>query len=437
MTKEEILELLQRRKPGLEAFDPVWDLIEAAFSGQIKTRGEAGYSSKYLPKGRLEAPSEYSLRVEMTPFFPQTPAIVASRLGALFETGLTVTGDRGMQDFAKAAGRRHATLEDVASQAATLVQVHGFCAALIDREPLPADTAGRVVTVAEASARSLARPYIAVYTARNVLDWEYAADGRLAWVKFGESCTRRDAWNGATVDELNYRIVDRVNTTVYHVTQGADHEWHIVQDAPVPHGFAGRVPVVFCHPFPHSDGLGRPVLRRMAESDISATRVLSDLCWDLFVLGNPILTYKTSRPDNEHGQLGIGASRYIPLRAGNKMTGDDGESLEFVQLDATGLELLFRAHSLFAAEGSIEKTAGDETSVGIPQQASGISQAWRFKTGEERVLFMLARALEPFINETLELAAIAMGKSARPTVTFPRTFGEGAIPNGTEHPSNT
>lgn len=424
MDTEELLQVLQRRKPGLEELDPAWDLIEAAFGGAIKHKSESGWSSTYLPKGRLEAPAEYSLRVELTPFFPQTPAIVASRLGALFETGMEVNDARGMGDFVKAAGRRHATLEDVASQAATLVQVHGFAVALIDREQLPADAAGRDVTVAEASARKLARPYIALYSARNVMDWEYAGDGRLAWIKFGESNTTRSAWDGKTHEELTYRIVDRFAVHVYHVAKDENNNWQIEKDAPAPHGFADRVPSVFCHPFPDADGIGKPILRRMAESDISATRVLSDLVWDLFVLGNPILTFKTSKTDDQLAGLALGASRYIPLRAGNKNTGDEGEELAFVQLDPKGMELMFRAHSLFAAEGSLEKTAGDETSIGVPQQASGISQAWRFKTGEERILFMLARALEPFINEALELVAITLGKTARPTVTFPKTFGE-------------
>jgi pimeloyl-ACP methyl ester carboxylesterase len=39
-------------------------------------------------------------------------------------------------------------------------------------------------------------------------------------------------------------------------------------ETPVPHGFSGRVPVVFLHPFPGADGIGRPLLRRAAEADV-------------------------------------------------------------------------------------------------------------------------------------------------------------------------
>ena len=139
---------------------------------------------------------------------------------------------------------------------------------------------------------------------------------------------------------------------------------------------------------------------------MAAARVLSDLVWDLFVLGNPILTLKTSRREDELTRLGMGATRYIPLRNGRPGE-ENAEELSFVQLDPTGIEMLFRAHALFAAQGS-PSAMGTGEAAAIPREQSGVAQAWRFKTGEERILFMLARAIEPFLNECLELAATAL-----------------------------
>ena len=421
---------LMARRTELEAQEPVWQLIDDVLNSNVKQRCADGWRSSYFPKGRLEPQSEYALRVELTPFFPQAPQILASRLGALFKSRLQIVDqalspDERMAKFIKEAGRRHTSFEDFATQATCLSQNHGFCAALLDRDPLPPDARERAPSIAEAEARNLGRPYLALYSAPDILDWDYGTDGRLAWVKFGEREIRRASWDSPGVEELVYRVVDREAIQVYRVQRGADGEWHATEDAPLPHGFDGRVPVVFLHPFPGADGIGRPLLRRAAESDVAAARVLSDLVWDLFVLGNPILTLKTGRRDDELARLGLGVTRYIPLR--NGVPGqENAEDLSFVQLDPTGIELLFRAHALFAAQGLPgSHDAGPELVAGaaVPREQSGVAQAWRFKTGEERILFMLARALEPFLNECLELAAIALGVEGLPPVAkLPESF---------------
>jgi hypothetical protein len=413
-----LLERLEQRRPGLEGLEAAWRMIDDVLASRVKRQSGGGWSSDYFPRGRLEPAGEYSLRVELTPFFPQTPALLAARLGALFRTRPEVRvreggeriggrpggaeGDRGLAAFLKRAGRRHASFEDVAVQAACLAQSHGFCAVLLDRDPLPEDARGRGVTRAEAEERGLGRPYLALYAAPEVLDWEYGSDGRLLWVKFGERELWRPRWDAAPEWTRVYRIVDRERIHVYRARGGGAEALAVHAAEPQAHGFSGRVPVCFLHPFPGQDGVGRPILQRAAEADIAAARVLSDLVWDLFVLGNPILTLKTSRPDEELGRLGLGATRYIPLRNG-KPGEEHPEALEFVQFDPAGIELLFRAHALFSSQASRQAGGGDDVAA-TPRQQSGIAQAWRFRTGEERVLFMLARALEAFLSEALSLA---------------------------------
>ncbi len=496
MSDREFVARLSSRRPGLEQLEPGWRLVDDVLSGKIKRRSSDGWFSPYFPKGRLEANGEYSLRVELTPFFPQTPQLLASRLGALFKQRVQVEtvnnngdphpglaslarpspGGRGerFEKFLKEAGRRHVSFEDLAVQAACLAQTHGFCAALIDRDPLPEDVTANGndqrstvngqwdnernantgvspadrnvcptseknvcpttlnVSEAEARARDLGRPYIALYAAPEILDWDFGSDGRLSWVKFGEEELWRPRWDAEPEVVRVYRIVDREFIHVYRVRANANglpsprapsgrvgplpagEGTAVVAESPVAHGF-GEVPVVFLHPFPAQDGIGRSLLLRAAEADIAATRVLSDLVWDLFLLGNPILTLKTNRSEEEQKQLCLGASRYIPLR--NSRPGmEDAEELKFVQLDATGIELLFKAHGLFAAQARQAGSTGEEAGA-TPVQQTGIAQAWRFKTGEERVLFMLARALEPFLSQCLSLAVRALGDDANSSVT--------------------
>ncbi len=395
-------------------------------AGRIKRRGPGGWSSPYFPKGRLEPESEYAKRIELTPFFPETPQLLASRLGALFKTRLQLDGvsEPRMEKFVREAGRRHSSFEDFAVQAVCLAQSHGFCAALLDRDPLPENARERPPSEADVAAHNLGRPYLALYSAGETLDWDYGPDGRLAWVKFGEQELQRARWDASGEPVRMYRIVDREFIHVYVVRQDASGEWKVHAHTPTPHGF-GAVPVVFLHPFPARDGIGRPVLQRAAEADVAAARVLSDLVWDLFLLGNPILTLKTGRSDDEIGRIGVGASRYIPLRNG-KPGMENPEELEFVQLDPTGIELLFRAHNLFALQARRQGSSGGEDAA-IPSEQSGIAQAWRFKTGEERMLFMLARALEPFLAQCLHFAAQALGVPAEGiAVRMPDSFDVGS-----------
>lgn len=429
-----LLAALAARRPELEQLEPQWRLVEDVLAGRIKRRGAPGWSgltgahetggwtSAYLPKGRLEAPGEYALRVELTPFFPETPRVLAGRLGALLRHKPEFEGISGDKFAAwlREAGRRHARFEDLIAQAACLAQVYGFCAALLDRDPLPPDATGREASQAEAQARNLGRPYLALYGAPDVLDWQFGSDGRLAWVKFAEREFERASWDAPPRETLAYRIVDREATHVYRARRNGEGKWEVQAAAPAPHGL-GRVPVAFCHPFPGGDGVGRPLLARSAEADIAATRVLSDLVWDLFVLGNPILTLKTSRHEQELERIGLGASRYVPLRAG-RPGAENPEELSFVQLDPTGLELLFRAHELFSKQAARQAGLGADEAAAVPREMSGVAKAWAFSTGEERLLFMLARALEPFLNDGLELAAEALGVAERPRVKLPETF---------------
>lgn len=351
---------------------------------------------------------EYSQRVEMTPFFPETPRVLASRMGALLRTRPNYEGipDNEFRAWLDEAGRRHARFDDLIAQAACLTQVYGFCAAFLDRDPLPPDALGREASQAEARARKLGRPYLALYPAPDVLDWQFGPDGRLLWVKLAERELERPAWDAPGGEAIVYRIVDREKTSVFRARRNSDGKWSVNTEAPAAHGF-GRVPVAFCHPFPGSDGVGRPLLARAAEADIAATRVLSDLVWDLFVLGNPILTLKTSRTGSELDRLELGASRYIPLRSG-RPNAEHPEELAFVHLDSAGLELLFKAHELFTKQASRQAGVGAAESAAIPREQSGVARAWEFKTGEERLLFMLARALEPFLNDCLALGAEAL-----------------------------
>lgn len=423
--QNQLAALLRARRAGLDALDAAWELIDDVVEQHIKYRAMDGWHSKYLPKGNLEPQSEYQRRIELTPFFPQTPLCIANRLGALFAKGLAVTNAAPLATFLPEAGRRHASFDDIAATAAQMVQMHGFVAALIDHETLPDDLIGQEISQADADKRRLGRPFIALYAAQSIYDWEYGPDGRLLFVKIVEEASFKSAWDAPTETETQVRIVDRTTITLYHITTDAQGNSTVVQDEPLSHGF-NVVPVALCHPFPNPDGLGRPILLRIAESDISSMRILSDIVWSLFVLGTPLLTLTTNKTAEQLNTIAASATRYIPLDGGVPNQ-ENPETLAYVQLDPTGIELQFQAHTLMMRQGLASNDGqGPEVAGGaaVPREQSGVAQAWRFKTGEERILFLLARSLEKFYVQILTLAAEALGTPCTPIVKLPESFDD-------------
>lgn len=392
--KNNFFERLRARKIGSDRYDAARQIIDDVLNEAIKTE-------TYIPRGGLEPQAEYDRRLAITPLFLQTSDVLKSRIGAIFRDEMPLKASQQLNTWADTAGSRNETFESVMKNAASLIQMHGFTLALLDRS---------------APAQS---PSVCLYAAENVLDWQYDANGNLDYVKLVEAHTTRATWQSHAREQLHFRIVTASSITLI-VLEKQGEEYSTLKNETVPHGFKS-IPVIFCHAFPDVEGIGRPILRRVAESDIAATRTLSDLVWDLFIVGNPILTYTTNKRIEELNALAMSASRYIPLAAGKPgLTAD--EKLEFVQLDPTGIDALFRAHELFVAQGQIENENGGNSASTAPASRSGISIAWEFKTGEERILFMLSRALEEFANKILALVCADLSDTPIATVTFPTSF---------------
>ena len=366
----------------------------------------------YLPKGKFEPMAEYIQRLSMTPWFPKTPQILNDRQGALFNKPPKFEGDLAEDEtfkaFEQSATKNGLTLLAVIAHCSELMQNHGFYGVFVDRKVTDKTTASML----EVKQEKLGLPQLVIYPAEQIYWIERDAIG-LKWVKTVETHCERSGWNAPETKYYIVRIFDRENIISYRIDE-KDGNRTVTNLGIFKHGFTDknknpRIPFVIGSAFQGRDGLGRPSLLGPAQADVAATRVLSDIVWNLFVAGNPTLCFHTDRDEKELKKFIMGVTRYIPLKLGD--VNKDGESLEYIQLDTAGIEKLVEMYFMFCQKA--EEQAGADAPGAVTQpleEQSGISRAWQFKTGEERILFLITRQLQDCFNQVMDIVAVDLGK---------------------------
>jgi len=432
---DELANRLLARRSDLCELAEDWKAVEDVLAGPRAVKScscadslTGRRQSRYLPRNLSEHPDEYLKRLAMTPCFFETPGVLQARQGALFREAPKIALPEDLAWFENNATASGATLQDVLVKISELCQVHGYAGVLLDRAPLPADAVDRELSQAEVASRRLARPLWAAYSAPQILD--IASDARgLLWVKLLEESAGQPSWDAPPAPLKIVRVVDRETIRVYEIREqpaSAIPRASASLRETIPHGCAdadGRpaVPFVFFHPFPGRAGLGRSILRGVAEADLAATRVLSELMWLLHMM-TPLLTFKTNREEKEVGDIGLGATRFLVLQLGSG--GEKPEELSFTQLDPTAADRLAAQYERMVQRAKDQASRSEAVGVAGPVEQSGISKAWTFKTGEERVLHLLATCLERGFHALLEMTARGAGVSAADAVgiQMPDTF---------------
>lgn len=386
-------------------------------------------NNKYLPKGNLESGEEYAQRLSMTPFFPETPHIIQDRIGAIFSEApiLDGTDKDEYADFYKCATVDEKSLSAAAADSGAWVQRVGFQGCLIDRKPLTDDVKAKLLagtlSEAEVSEGKLNDPHLVFYRPGQILDFEYGSG--LEWVKLLEVYFERASWDSKPETIKVVRIIDRKKSTAYRI----DEKDNVTKGDVLPHEYVDEnkkpaVPFVFIHsPIDVWSCLGSTMLQECAEADVSCTRLLSDIVWDLFILGQPILAWWTH---TENEKLSTGATRYVKLKPARGNS--DPEDLKFIQLDSEGIKMQMSVHEIFKAIGRYSAgRVGDAVVQDAPEQTSGVSRAWEFKTGEERCLFLITFALQAAYDKILKIVALMSGRDpANIKIKFNVRFDMGA-----------
>jgi hypothetical protein len=431
-----IISRTSRKSDGIKPSVELPFGIESAQSFAPVTGGPAMQSveSRYLPKHSIESFEEYARRIEMTPFFAETPGILHSRQGALFRKPPEVhapPGSDALQPFLATATVNGMSFLDVVVKLSEQCQVGGFAGLLVDREILPSDVRDRAITQAEVNARGLGRVIVAPFAAHQIRDWACDRHG-LVWVKLVERHDNYDAaWDGRKRDIYTVRVVDRLNITVWDVEKSKSGDYTVGEPVVIAHGAAdvlGRpiVPFRLFHPFPARDGIGRSNLRASADADVAATRLLSDLLWFMHMMA-PILVLTTTRDKADIPNIGLGASYLNVLQAAHD--GNPEEKLAYVQLDATAADKLSAMYDRLCQKAREQANKSADAGVAGPLLQSGVAKAWTFKTGEERVLFLLSVCLQEGLQWTLELAARMSGADAsKVAIAFPQNYDITGVP---------
>lgn len=403
-----------KRKKGADAASKITftDNKDGTVTPNYPTAAGAG-ELEYLPKGAMEPPEEYAKRILLTPFLPETPQIQRDRLSALFAEAPEIDGDDKDEyaDFIASATSNRQSFAQVALTVADAIGRYPLCAVFVNRAQLPDDVVARggVVSEEEKIARNLGGAELVVYCGDQILDFKEDAAG-LMWIKICESSTEQAAWNSDVTQINTVRIFDRVKIESYEIRYVKGQEPTVLKLPDNEHGF-DQVPVVIgMPPDIGKSGLGAPGLLGPATADIHATQVLSDLRWDAFVLGNPIMTLTSNRSEDELKSVNTNPGRYF--RLDNSRGTADAEKLEFVTLDGTGIEILNALHEKF--KDTAKSQAGKDAPGAINQalgakEQSGISKAWQFKTGQERILLKLADSLSQIFDKVFDLVAQVMG----------------------------
>ena len=435
-TNREKAKRLLKRDPRLEKLRGEWKVIEDVLEG-----GAALLNKEYLPQHMNEHEQEYAKRLKLTPLLRETPEILQRRQGAMFKQAAKISVPEALNYIFSKASLSGSSIYDLNVKIGDHCQTQGFCGLLIDREPLPQDVVERAnaarataglpgsgVSVAEATARALGRPMLALYAGGQILsikkDWQGLRSVRLV-----------ESMEADGVCQHQVRIVTRETIQLIEISMPAQGEPLIMEHPPLLHGAVdangkGIVPFFPFHPFPARDGLGRPVLKDAAESDAKALWVLSELCWSVYFTF-PILTLTHNRGEDEADEVldNLATSRLVKLRGGNTQVGAEAEKLAFVQRDVSTIEQLTKFHDKLTNKA--RDAGGRNAAAALPQpvEQSGVSKAWSFKTGEERVLFLITVEMKRVLQACLETmtrmlpgATAGLPGSAEISVEFPESF---------------
>lgn len=397
--------------------DVVTKKVKDCKSPATDAEGKPFMELKYLPKGGIEHPSEYEKRVRLSPFFPETPQILSDRLGALFAEPPQLDGKdkAAYADFQNVATADKKSLLWSLVETARLIQMHGLVAVFVNRSPLPSDVAQRIqdggkVSQIEKEQRKLGQPLLVIYQAAQILAYKKDERG-LVWIKVVEYTNEQTTWDQKPRQVATVRVIDRTQIQSWRIYQDDGGNWHVDAQTAVDHGLLSKDNEPQCPVVLGSApvGEGQSMMVDSANADIAAFQVLSDIRWSLFMVGQPILAWITNADDGEQGNLAIGVSRYVPLRAGIQ-GGANPEDLKFVQLDPTGIRLLMEKEADFKRQAKEAAGKAGDAAVTAPVEQSGISRAWQFKTGEERQLFLVTTQLQMLFDSVLDYVAIYMDR---------------------------
>lgn len=296
--------------PEIEAARKDWEIMRDVVAGQrrIHKRG-----ATYLPILEEQTDKEYQAYKSRAVFYNATGRTIAAMVGLLTRKNPVATFPASLADITANLDGRGGTLDDVAVEIAEEVCAVGYVGALVD---FPQTVDNRVVTIAEARAENR-RPFVTVYTAEQILDFDQATVGAqtvLSQVRLYETIDAPDP-----DDEFGRVAVERIRVLalvggvyVVRIFIKDENGKYIEDGEPVVPLMSGRplayIPFVFVGAHDQKPRPDKPPLLDLANLNLSHYRTTADLEHGAHFTALPTPVISGVSDDGENQSYRIGSS---------------------------------------------------------------------------------------------------------------------------------
>lgn len=383
-----------------------WSKYRALYEGRDVYR--------FIHRHIRESDVSYQLRVKRGYFYDYCESIVDLMVDYIYCSSIIRKHDGGelFDEIYRNADLRGTSYQDFMQQAATSAQVDGHVGILADAPPM-----GGGVMSERQRRESGKRPYLALYSASQIRDWDCDEFGRFRWVKL---CMPSNADRPFTTtvgsNDREYLIYTRARWDRYRVSKGIGNEDKVTYLGGGEHTL-GKVPLVILRNKKHlsHEWFGLSALRYIADINIALMN------WASFgdeEIANRCLNILVAKRDEN--DKGLEISQYNVLE-------HDAETEagvpRYLVPGETPLKMI-REWIMMARDEiyRLAKMGGSTGLLGVREATSGVAYAYEFNETNQ-ALAGKAAALEKGEIEIHQLLAEWTGAAFDGEIMYPREFG--------------
>lgn len=306
---------------------PIWARIRDAELGEIQVKSKG---ASYLPKQQGHDWEQYRSYLQRATFFNMTSKTLNALYGSLFRRTPVVTGWKPKGRFTKDGMSLHLTAKTAAKEVLTV---------------------GRYGLLVDAPADGHGKPYVASYTAENIIDWEMAEiDGVWQYIRVVLREASFDRTKDASPHQTTtrFRVLslqpspagwqyavglfeDRTGTGVPDMRSLPDVSYvPTVRGRPLQY-----IPFIAIGPFSNTADVAKPPLLDIVTLNFSHYQSYAQLEQGRFYTANPVYTVSSGTADDESGEYYVGPDMVWEL-------GKDGQA-EILEFSGQGLSSLENA----------------------------------------------------------------------------------------------
>lgn len=404
-----LFERLDKKHPDYVTWEPEWTRYRDVVGDALAEKKE------YLPRNKFEPEPQYTFRVELSQFVPESGLAIDRLLGALYKEKPKrdfKNQANELKEFTDRATRRGDTWNQEAEHIAHRLMSYGTTRVLVNVPPTQLAsraslTSDGSLTRAEEQDAGL-RPFVINYSPFSVIDWEHDQDQILTYCRIKEERTVR-APNPETAKKIHLKFVRFIEYTRETVKWTDflenDDKDAMDQDGKVQlerHGL-GLVPLVVEDLREVKPFIGHSFIRYSSRADVRKFQAESDLAYDTYMHAHPFLAIWT---EDELKEIGVGSSTYLKLRPGLGTVGR--EDAKYIESPANAFEALQQVidenRTLIYRHAQVDPLGQISSGKSTQNfQASGVSRAWSFGTSEARVLTKIADRMESLEMKVFEI----------------------------------